>query len=92
MGGLTLDILSYGSVCDWLGFMIPGGRYYSLFNISDSFVPRKPPVEDIENFENESVFYAIRNKSIFENKSLLIAGGGDSALDWTNELSKKSNV
>ncbi len=57
-----------------------------------SFVPRKPPVEDIENFENESVFYAIRNKSIFENKSLLIAGGGDSALDWTNELSKKSNV
>ena len=57
-----------------------------------SFVPRKPPIENIDKFENVNVFYAIRNKSIFENKKLLIAGGGDSALDWTNELSKKSHV
>ena len=57
-----------------------------------SFVPRRPPVENIEDFENKNVFYAIRNKSIFENKKLLIAGGGDSALDWTNELSKNSQV
>ena len=57
-----------------------------------SFVPRKPPIENIDKFENINVFYAIRNKSMFENKKLLIAGGGDSALDWTNELSKKSHV
>ncbi len=57
-----------------------------------SFVPRKPPVANIENFENKNVFYAIRNKSQFDGKNLLIAGGGDSALDWTNELSKNSNV
>ena len=57
-----------------------------------SFVPRKPPIENIDQFENTNVFYAIRNKSIFENKKLLIAGGGDSALDWTNELSKNSHV
>ncbi len=57
-----------------------------------SFVPRKPPIENIESFENKNVFYAIRDKSIFKNKKLLIAGGGDSALDWTNELSKDSNV
>ncbi len=57
-----------------------------------SFVPRKPPIENIESFENKSVFYAIRDKSIFKDKKLLIAGGGDSALDWTNELSKDSNV
>ncbi len=57
-----------------------------------SFVPRKPPIENIEKFENKNVFYAIRNKSIFNNKKLLIAGGGDSALDWTNELSKNSQV
>ena len=36
--------------------------------------------------------YAVRNKSILEGKDLLIAGGGDSALDWTNELSKIANV
>ncbi len=57
-----------------------------------SFVPRKPPIENIDQFENKNVFYAIRNKSIFENKKLLIVGGGDSALDWTNELSKMSKV
>ena len=57
-----------------------------------SFVPRKPPVENINQFEDTNVFYAVRNKSLFENKKLLIVGGGDSALDWTNELSKKSNV
>ena len=38
-----------------------------------SFVPRKPPIENIDKFENVNVFYAIRNKSIFENKKLLIA-------------------
>ena len=38
LGGLTLDILAYGSVCDWLGFMIPGSRYYSLLNISDLMI------------------------------------------------------
>lgn len=57
-----------------------------------SFVPRKLLIENIDKFEDTNVFYAIRNKSMFENKKLLIAGGGDSALDWTNELSKKSNV
>ena len=57
-----------------------------------SFVPRKPPIENIEKFENKSVFYAIRDKSQFKGKDLLIAGGGDSALDWTNELSKNCNV
>ena len=53
-----------------------------------SFDPRKPPIEGIEKFENQNVFYSIRNKSIFQEKRVLILGGGDSALDWTNELSK----
>ncbi len=57
-----------------------------------SFVPRKPPIVGIEKYENKSVFYSIRDKSIFKNKTVLIAGGGDSALDWTNELSKFSHV
>ena len=57
-----------------------------------SFVPRRPPVENINKFENTNVFYAVRNKSQYEGKKILIAGGGDSALDWTNELSKKSDV
>ena len=57
-----------------------------------SFVPRKPSLEGIENFEGKNVFYSIKDKSIFKNKTILIAGGGDSALDWTNELSKIAKV
>jgi len=57
-----------------------------------SFVPRKLPIKDVEHLEEKNILYAVRNKSILEGKKLLIVGGGDSALDWTNELSKTSKV
>jgi len=57
-----------------------------------SFVPRKLPIENIENLEGKNIMYALRNKSLLENKKILIVGGGDSALDWTNELSKIADV
>ena len=57
-----------------------------------SFVPRRPPLENIEVFENKSVFYAIRDKSKFKNKRVLIVGGGDSALDWTNDLAPFADI
>ena len=53
-----------------------------------SFVPKKPPIPEIENFENTSVFYAVRNREQFEGKNIVIVGGGDSALDWTLNLQK----
>ena len=57
-----------------------------------SFVPRKPPIENIDKYENKSVFYSIKNKSIFKGKKILIAGGWDSAVDWTNDLSSIAEV
>ena len=51
-----------------------------------SFVPKKPPLPAIENFENKSVFYAVRQREQFRDKNILIAGGGDSALDWALNL------
>ena len=57
-----------------------------------SFVPRRPPLENIEEFEKKSIFYAIRDKSKFKDKKILIAGGGDSALDWTNDLASIADV
>ena len=57
-----------------------------------SFVPRKPPIENIDKYENKSVFYTVRNKSELKGKKILIAGGGDSALDWTNDLSSIADV
>jgi len=57
-----------------------------------SFEPRKFPVKECEKFENKSILYSIKDKSIFEGKVVTIFGGGDSALDWAVELSKNSHV
>tara|TARA_B100000902_G_scaffold388431_1_gene434068 strand:- start:515 stop:1528 length:1014 start_codon:yes stop_codon:yes gene_type:complete len=57
-----------------------------------SFEPRKLALQNTEKFEGKSIFYAVRNKDDFKNKNICIFGGGDSALDWTLELSKFSKV
>ena len=57
-----------------------------------SFEPRKLPLKELEKFEGENVFYSISNKELFKNKKIAIFGGGDSALDWSLELSKTSKV
>lgn len=53
-----------------------------------SFAPRRVKVEGADVFENTSLFYAVRNRASFTGKNLVIAGGGDSALDWTLDLLK----
>ena len=57
-----------------------------------SFEPRKFPVKECEKFEGNSLFYSIKDKSIFKDKTISIFGGGDSALDWAIELSNSSKV
>ena len=47
VGGLTLDILAYGSVCDWLGFSFPSSPIYSMLNISDLMILFAAPVAAI---------------------------------------------
>lgn len=51
-----------------------------------SFTPKKPPIPNIEAYEDSSVYYAVRKMDKFRGKRLVIAGGGDSALDWTLNL------
>lgn len=55
-----------------------------------AFGPNKPPLKNIDSFENKTIFYHIRDKSKFRKKTIAIAGGGDSAVDWAIELSKTS--
>ncbi|MDC0215621.1 NAD(P)/FAD-dependent oxidoreductase [Candidatus Pelagibacter sp.] len=57
-----------------------------------SFEPRKFPIKDIEKFEKKQLFYSIKDKTIFNDKTVCIFGGGDSALDWAIELSNTSKV
>jgi thioredoxin reductase (NADPH) len=51
-----------------------------------SFESKKPPLAGLEQYENKSVFYLVRKIEAFRGKNILIAGGGDSALDWTLNL------
>ncbi len=53
-----------------------------------AFEPRKPPVEDSDKFLSKGVDYAIKEKDKYKDKEIVIFGGGDSALDWSVELSK----
>lgn len=47
-----------------------------------SFEPRKPPIHQLEQFEGKGVAYMVREPELFRNKRVVLAGGGDSALDW----------
>lgn len=52
-----------------------------------SFEPRKPVLENISQFEEKGVEYFVRNPELFRDQRIVIAGGGDSALDWSIFLS-----
>ncbi|MBL7808039.1 MAG: NAD(P)/FAD-dependent oxidoreductase, partial [Saprospiraceae bacterium] len=56
-----------------------------------SFEPRKPPIENIETFEEKGIEYFVRNPEMYKGKNIAIAGGGDSALDWTIYLADIAN-
>jgi len=57
-----------------------------------SFEPRKFNLKECEKYENNSVLYSVKDKSVFKGKTVSIFGGGDSAIDWALELSKDSKV
>ena len=47
-----------------------------------SFEPRKPPIPNIVDYEGFGVEYMIKDPEVYRDKKVVIAGGGDSALDW----------
>jgi thioredoxin reductase (NADPH) len=51
-----------------------------------AFGPNRPPLENIEEFEGKSIFYYVKNRDDFRDKHIVIAGGGDSAVDWSLSL------
>ena len=54
------------------------------------FEPRKPPIENLVQFEERGVEYIIKDPEFYNGKRVVISGGGDSALDWTIYLAEKN--
>jgi thioredoxin reductase (NADPH) len=82
----TLDKNEDGSFTLTAGEDTVHARSICLAAGGGMFAPRKPPLENIIEFESSSVFYAVRGKERFKDETLVIAGGGDSAADWAVEL------
>jgi thioredoxin reductase (NADPH) len=53
-----------------------------------AFGPNRPPLDDIEKFEGKSVHYYVNSRESYRDKHIVIAGGGDSAVDWAISLSE----
>ena len=53
------------------------------------FEPRKPPIENILDYEDKGVEYIIKEPDFYKDKTCVIAGGGDSALDWSIFLAEQ---
>jgi thioredoxin reductase (NADPH) len=54
------------------------------------FEPRKPPIAELESFEDKGVEYIIKDPNFYQGKRCVIAGGGDSALDWSIFLAENN--
>jgi thioredoxin reductase (NADPH) len=53
-----------------------------------AFGPNRPPLAELPAFEGKSVFYLVRRREDFRGKRVVIAGGGDSAVDWVLSLAE----
>ncbi|HJN22945.1 MAG TPA: NAD(P)/FAD-dependent oxidoreductase [Rhodospirillales bacterium] len=53
-----------------------------------AFGPKRPPLQGIERFEGKGIHYLVKNREGFRGKKVVIAGGGDSAVDWAISLSE----
>ncbi len=63
------------------------GKAVAIAGGLGSFEPRKPELNNLAKFEEKGVEYFVKNPEIFADKKIVIAGGGDSALDWSIYLS-----
>ncbi|GAB6051774.1 NAD(P)/FAD-dependent oxidoreductase [Magnetospira thiophila] len=77
-GGRFLLETSRGTRIDARAVIVAAG--------AGAFGPNRPPLDGIQQFEGESVFYMVSRREAFRDKRIVIAGGGDSAVDWALSL------
>ncbi len=81
---------------DWFHVATDSGKQFRTRTVFiaggvGSFQPRRLRFEGIDEHEERSLFYRVRDPQKFNDKHLVILGGGDSALDWTVALAKKTS-
>ena len=89
--GQTITTLQHAK--EGLRLATQGGDSFSFKAIiiaggAGAFEPHRPLLHDLNAFEGKSVFYAVKSVDAFRGRSIVIAGGGDSAVDWALSLSK----
>lgn len=57
-----------------------------------AFGPNRPPLAGIEAYEGRGVQYLVKRREDYRGKRVVIAGGGDSAVDWTLSLAELAHV
>lgn len=79
-GGRWRVTTSKGTVIDATAVIIAAG--------CGAFGPNRPPLAGIEDYEGHSVHYLVQRRESFRGQRIVIAGGGDSAVDWANSLAE----
>jgi thioredoxin reductase (NADPH) len=79
-GGRQLVTTSAGTRIDCAAVVVAAG--------AGAFGPNRPPLEGIEHYERRSVHYLVKRREDFRGKRIVIAGGGDSAVDWAVSLAE----
>ncbi len=83
-----LDRAGDGFVVTTAGGVRVAARAVVIAAGGGAFGPNRPPLDDIDAFEGKSVFYLVRRREDFRGKRVVIAGGGDSAVDWALSLAE----
>src|SRR3977135_3362053 len=83
-----LEAADDGFVLENAGGVRIGARAVITAAGAGAFGPNRPPLAGIETFEERSVFYLVRRREDFRGRRIVIAGGGDSAVDWALSLAE----
>jgi thioredoxin reductase (NADPH) len=83
-----LDAAAEGFVVSTAGGVRVAARAVVIAAGGGAFGPNRPPLAGIEHYEGTSVFYLVRRREEFRGRRIVIAGGGDSAVDWALSLAE----
>jgi thioredoxin reductase (NADPH) len=85
---MALDVAENGFVVGNAAGTRVAARAVVIAAGGGAFGPNRPPLDAIEAYEGKSVFYLVKRREDFRGKRIVIAGGGDSAVDWALSLAE----